>query len=305
MTIAAGGILHESNSFNPDTTYLADFLLREQAWEAGSTEVAGFVEGAASCGLSVAPILYAEAAPKGPVEAEAFEYLTSRFITGIKSLPRCDGVLLALHGAMYTEEFPHADREIVRRIRAAIGPNTPFVVTHDFHANIAPEMVEWTDALLTYQQNPHLDTRQRGVRAASILGRIVREGIRPQQALVRPPMLWNIVFQNTFEEPLLEITAASQALENTPGILAASVAGGYQYNDVPHFGPSVVVVAENDGKLAQHEAQRLADAMWNRRDSIALQLPTAAEAVLDAIQVRAVSCGTLRYRRQHWRWFDG
>ena len=75
-----------------------------------------------------------------------------------------DGVLLALHGAMYSDAFPHADEEIARRVRKAIGPNVPLVATHDFHANIPPGMVECTDALITYQQNPHIDTRSRGVR---------------------------------------------------------------------------------------------------------------------------------------------
>ena len=282
--VVVGGILHESNSFNPDLTVLSDFALRESDWESGNTEVAGFLEEGAKAGLRLVRSIYAEAAPKGPVDPAAFEYLTGRLISAIQEAPRCDGVLLALHGAMYAEAYPHADREIVRRVRSAIGADTPFVVTHDFHANIAPDMVGWTDALVTYQQNPHLDTRQRGARAARILARMLQEGIRPRQAIVKPPMMWNIAFQNTYEEPLRSITAASQALEDCLGILAASVSGGYQYNDVEFMGPSVVVVAENDAALAQREAQRLADLMWSRRDSILLQLPDAEQAVREAMQ---------------------
>src|SRR5262249_27260850 len=115
---------------------------------------------------------------------------------------------------------------------------------HDFHANISPEIVEMTNVLITYQQNPHVDTKQRGMRAAAILGRMVAGEIQPRQALVKPPLLWNIVHQNTSQEPLKSITEASIELEKRPGILAASVACGFQYNDVPYIGPSVIVVTD-------------------------------------------------------------
>jgi microcystin degradation protein MlrC len=163
---------------------------------------------------------------------------------------------------MYTEKFPQADEEIVRRVRAAIGREIPLVVTHDFHANISPETVELTDVLITYQQHAHIDTKQRGVRAASILARILAGEVRPRQALVKPPLLWNIIHQNTSQEPLNSITEASIELESQPGILAASVACGVQYNDVPYIGPSVIVVADGDEALAAHKAQRLSDMMW-------------------------------------------
>ena len=281
--VAVGGIFHESNSFNPTATALGDFTFHEQDWNRGSTEVAGFLEELTQADVQVAPLIYTEADPRGPVERDTFEYLCHRLVSSLEAMPDLDGVLLALHGAMYTDDFPHADLEIVRRVRQTIG-GRPLVVTHDFHANIAPELVEITDALLTYQQNPHLDTKQRGIRAAGILIRMLTEGLRPHQVISKPPMLWNIAFQNTFDEPFLSITAASQRLENETGILAASVAGGYQYNDVRYIGPSVVVVAESDKTLAQIEAERISDMMWSRRVCLRLDFPDAEEAVREAMR---------------------
>lgn len=292
--VAVGSIMHESNSFNPEPTVLGDFHFRHENdsaktllnWSAGDTEVAGILEESARADFQVYPTIYASATPKGPVAADAFEELCRLLLASLSGAGPLDGVLLALHGAMYTEAFPHADEEIVRRVRAAIGPEVPLVVTHDFHANIAPGLVELTDALIVYQQNPHIDTRARGVRAASILARMLKGEVRPTQVLVKPPLLWNIIFQNTSQDPLKSVTDASIALEHKPeaGVLGASVAGGYQYNDVPHMGPSVVVVTNNDKDLAAREAQALADLMWSRRDSIRLNLPDAARAVKDAIQ---------------------
>jgi microcystin degradation protein MlrC len=287
MKIAIGSIMHESNSFNAEPTTLADFHMREatlSAWATGNSEVAGFVEEGQQRGFDLIPTIYAAAAPRGPVASGAFEELTARLIQSMREPKGLDGILLALHGAMYTEEFPQADEEIVRRLRAAVGPDIPLVVTHDFHANISPAIVELTDVLITYQQNPHIDTKQRGVLAASILSRMLAGEVRPRQALVKPPVLWNIVHQNTSQQPLRSITAASIELERQPGILAASVACGYQYNDVPYIGPSVIVVTDGDEALAMREAQRLADMMWEKRWEIRLDLPDAASAVAAAIR---------------------
>jgi microcystin degradation protein MlrC len=284
--------MHESNSFNSDTTGVSEFRMRaggdRQAtladWATGNSEVAGFIEAGSRAALDLVPTIYASAAPKGPVTPEAFETLTARLIESMRDADKSDGILLALHGAMYTEAFPHADEEIVRRVRAAMGDAIPLVVTHDFHANISPAIVEMTDALITYQQNPHIDTKQRGMRAASLLARMLAGEVRPCQALVKPPLLWNIVHQNTSEEPLKSITTATIELEQHPGILAASVAGGFQYNDVPYIGPSVIVVADHDAELAQREAQRLSAMMWEKRADIGLHLPDAASAVAAAIR---------------------
>jgi microcystin degradation protein MlrC len=284
--VAIGSIMHESNSFNAEPTDLADFHYRGdlEDWSRGNTEVTGFIEGAEPGGFDIALTVYTGATPKGPVAAEAFEEITARLVESLRAVPHIDGVLLALHGAMYSEAFPHADEEIVRRVRALLRPGIPLVVTHDFHANISPELVAMTDVLVTYQQCPHLDTRQRGALAASILGRMLSGEVHPRQAIVKPPMLWTIPFHNTYEEPLQSITRASIELEKQPGILAASVACGYQYNDVPYIGPSVIVVTDGDAERAQKEAQRLADMMWDRRETTRLTLPDAAAAVTSAIK---------------------
>ncbi len=275
--------MHESNSFNAEPTTLADFSYREPAdWARGSTEVTGFLEEAD--GLDVIPILHAAATPKGPVSADAFERITARLTDGLRAALPLDGMFLALHGAMYADAHPHADEEIVRRVRGVLGPDLPLVVTHDFHANISPAIVEMCHALVSYQQCPHLDTQARGARAGRILAGMLRGEVHPRQALVKPPLLWNLVHQNTYQEPLRPITEASIALESEPGILAASVACGYQYNDVEYLGPAVIVVTDGDAARAQAEAQRLAEIMWERRELTRLHLPDAAQAVADAMQ---------------------
>ncbi len=285
--IAVAGISHESNSFNPAKTTLADFgdwkqMTPEQFLAragAGNTIVAGYIEGARQFGMDLYPTLVVGASPKGPVTKDAFETLASEILRRLKAAPPLDGILLAQHGAMVVEGFASGDAELVRRVRAAMGPKMPIVVTHDFHANVTPEIVRDSTALVIFKENPHIDTRERGLQAARIMAGIVTGKVHPVQALAKPQMMYNIVFQYTKRPPLLPIVDEARRLEQNPKILAVSVSGGYQYADVPQMGPSAVVVTDGDKALAEREAKRLSDMLWATRDRLVLKLPDAAGAV--------------------------
>ncbi len=289
--IGIGGISHETDTFNPAKTSLAEFgphnkisreeLLRDHA--KANTTVSGYIEGAARFGLDLYPTFVSAATPKGTVTDDAFNTLTTELIRQLKAAPKLDGILLALHGAMVAESYPSGDLEIVRRVRQAMGPDIPIVVNHDFHANVDPEMAKLSTALITYKETPHLDPKERGIQAAQIMAATVAGKVKPVQVIVKPPMLLNIVFHHTKSEPMLPIVEESRRLEKNPKILAVSVPGGYQYADVPQMGPSVIVVTDNDRALAEREAKRLSDMLWAARDRMTFNLPDAAAAVKQAM----------------------
>ncbi len=284
MRVAIGGIMHESNSFSPAPTDLEAFSVQRTHemiswWQETYHEVGGFIEGAAHHGYELFPTLMAHATPSGKVTAEALETLVAELLDRLKNAPPLDGLLLALHGAMVSETYPDGDGEIVRRVRETLGDGFPIVVTHDYHANISEQVVKCSTVLVIYKTNPHIDQRERGLQAAGILVRTIAGEVRPVQALCKPPMLYNIIHHNTSAEPMRSIIQAALEIEQQPGVLAASVAAGYQYADVYEMGPSVVVVTDGHADLAQREAQRLSDMLWDARDHLAFRLPEAAEAV--------------------------
>jgi microcystin degradation protein MlrC len=285
--VALGSIMHESNSFNPAKTELSDFDWVEPSldrWAAGSTEVAGFIEEGRRQKWTMLPTVYSHAMPRGPVSKAAFEELAKRLVEGFEQVKPFDAILIALHGAMYAEAYPQGDEELIRRLRAKFPKPFPIVLTHDFHGNTSPAIVEMTNVLVSYKQNPHLDTKDRGIQAANILGRMLRGEIKPVQAIIKPDMVYNIVFQNTYGDPMKPLTQETFRMErDNPKILAASVMGGYQYNDSPHMGPSIIVVTDDDRNLAEREAKRLSDLMWAQRDRLKLNLPDAATAVKNAM----------------------
>ena len=81
FVVAIGGIKHESNSFNPAKTVLADFEgMRGTTTLTGaalldslkkqSTEISGFLEAADAEQFDVYPAYMASATPKGPLTKE-------------------------------------------------------------------------------------------------------------------------------------------------------------------------------------------------------------------------------------------
>ena len=284
MRIAVGGIMHESNTFNHRLTPLEAFRLQRgdelvSWWRDTPHEVGGFIAGAERFGYELFPALMAQATPGGMVTREAFERLTGELLDRLSRAPHLDGLLLALHGAMVSEVHSDADGEVLRRLRELVGAGFPLVVTHDFHANVSQQVVELSTALIIYKSYPHLDHRERGLQAASVIARTIKGEIKPVQALVKPPMLLNIVHQNTNVPPMDRVMEAARALEEQPAIVAASVAGGYQYADVPEMGPAAVVVTNGAPALARQEAGQLADHLWSIRERLHFKLPDVAQAV--------------------------
>ena len=288
-TIAIGGIMHESNTFSETPTDFAAFsqtFSRHliEVWGESHHEMGGFIQGTTHYDYTAYPTLMASATPAGPVTNDAFNRLTEMLIQHLKAAPKHEGLLLALHGAMVVESYPDGDGEVLRRLREAFGRDFPIVVTLDHHTNVSEQMVDASTAVVIYKTTPHIDQRERGLQAAELMMRILREGITPTQALAKPPMLLNILYHNTNVPPMAPILAAAKELETRPDVLVANVAAGYPYADVYEVGPSFVVVTDDNPQLAQTKADRLSDMLWDVHAQLTLNLPDAAQAVAQAMQ---------------------
>ena len=287
-TLAIAGIMHESNTFSDTPTDAAAFSQTHasnmiKVWGEAHHEISGFIQGATQYDYTIYPTLMAAAMPAGRVTDDVFDRLTEMLIQHLKSAPKHEGLLLALHGAMVVESYPDGDGEVLRRLRDAFGRDFPIVVTLDQHTNVSEQMVAESTALVIYKTTPHIDQRQRGLQAAELMMRILRGEVTPTQALAKPPMLLNILYHVTSVPPMEPILTAAKQLEEDPNVLVANVAVGYPYADVYEAGPAFVVVTDNDPQLAQTKADRLSDMLWSVRGQLTLDLPDAAQAVEQAI----------------------
>src|SRR3990172_12720750 len=273
MKIALAGLMHESNTFSPVRTdrrafeagslKAGDELLAE--WKDAHHEMGGFIAGAARFAYEPVPLVMAWATPSGMVADEVLDEVVGHIVSELRRRGDVDGLLLALHGAMVAQSYPDADGEVLRRLRAAVGDRFPIVVTLDYHANVSEALVERATAVVIYKTYPHVDQRERGVQAARILVETIRGEIRPTTAIAKPPVIINLICQERPREPIRSIMADLAALENRPGVLAANLAAGFAYADVPQMGPALVIVTDGDAELARREADRLAERIWSLR----------------------------------------
>ena len=286
MRIAIGGIMHESNTFATTKADRQRFVAGSLAfgaellpvWREAHHEVGGFIAGAAQFGYELVPTVMAWATPSGPTDDAVLDEVVEKIISMCQEQP-IDGLLLALHGAMVTPKFPSADTEVLRRVRNALGTKLPISVTLDFHANCAPQMAEYANALVGYQTYPHIDQRQRGLLASELLVRTIRGEIHPVTYIAKRPLIANILGQGTDRDPMRALMKAARECEQLPKLLSASVMGGFQYADVPDMGPAIITVADGDLPLAKQTAEKLAEQMWQVRQEFAVPCPSPAEAV--------------------------
>jgi microcystin degradation protein MlrC len=282
--------MHESNTFAPlpadrrrfeEGSWTRGAALLD-AWRAAHHEVGGFIAGAEPFGYEPVPTVMAWATPAGPVDDEVLDEVVAEI--GDSARGSADGLLVALHGAMVTARHPDADGEVLRRLRATLGPGLPIMATLDYHANVSPAMVEHADVLVGYQTYPHVDQRAKGLAAAEMMVRIIRREIRPVMALAKPPLLVPLLGQETDREPMRSLMSLARAAERRPGMLSASVMAGFPYADVPEMGPSVIAVAEGDRSLARVVADDLAERMWQHRRAFRVPCPGPSVAIRLALE---------------------
>src|SRR6185312_6479803 len=80
----------------------------------------------------IVPLLWTSGGAGGIVTADAFERIAGELIGRLSAALPVDAVYLDLHGAMVTEPFEDGEGELLRRLRAVVGPKVPIVISLDY-----------------------------------------------------------------------------------------------------------------------------------------------------------------------------
>lgn len=292
--IAIAGFQHETNTFAPQKAELRKFIEGEgwppltegkaiyDVFRPMNIPIGGFIEAAAPKRWQLKPIVWAAAQPSSYVTTEAFEYVAAKILDGIAALRgRIDAVYLDLHGAMVTEAHEDGEGELLRRVRALVGPDLPVVASLDLHVNITEAMVHHADVLIAYRTYPHLDMAETGARVADHLERLLT-GARGRQfkALRRIPFLIPLTAQCTFIEPCAGIYARLAGMEQG-AVSSLSFAPGFHPADIAECGPTVVAYADSQA-AADRAADDLARHITEREAEFRLTLLSPAAAIARA-----------------------
>lgn len=295
MRIAVGGFQHETNTFAPTKADYAAFVAGggwppiargEEVFGATAginLALAGFIDAARGGGHQLLPLTWAAASPSAEVTEEAFERICGQIIEDLRAARGIDAVYLDLHGAMVTEHHQDGEGEILRRVRAVVGPDTPVVASLDLHANVTPEMVALSDGLVIYRTYPHVDMAETGERAFKLLSRLV--GGRPlAKAFRQIPFLMPLTTGCTLIEPARSLYGALPRLEEDYGLVSISFAGGFAPADIYHCGPSLVAYAQ-DQEAAEKAVDSLQAMVLEQEGAFAGEILPAREAVRVALSI--------------------
>ena len=151
-----------------------------------------FLAAARRLGHEALPLSWSQAMPSAPVTEAAYERITGELLDDLASHARgggLDAVYLDLHGAMVAEHLEDGEGELLRRLRAVVGESCPVVASLDLHANMTPEMVDLTGALVAYRTYPHVDMAATGARAARHLHALLNGLAARHKAFLQLPFL--------------------------------------------------------------------------------------------------------------------
>ena len=279
--------LHETNTFCKLPTNLAVFAERGLLYGAeavaarqdNNTELGGFLEAGFAYNWNVTHVISAHAQPGGLVTREAFDTLTDPIVAAAKAnCDTLDGILLGLHGAMVTDFCGDGEGELLRRLRAVVGPGLPIGITLDPHANVSRAMCDLAQIIVSFKTYPHTDMRVAARHAADILQRTMQGEIHPVTLRVTRPMLEEANGGRTDIGPMVDRLARARAYEQQADVFAVSINGAFPHANITEVGASVTVTAQGD--MARHAAfaSELADDIWARRHDAINQFHTVAQA---------------------------
>ncbi|MFA6471618.1 MAG: M81 family metallopeptidase [Candidatus Latescibacterota bacterium] len=286
--VMIGGMVHETNMFNPVLTGLEEFRVRGLFYgdeilskrSGTNTETGGFINSLEKLGIEIVPSALGNAMPSGMVTEEAFDAILGPMLETLKHT-QVDGIIFSLHGAMVGVNHDDGEGYILESIRKNIGYEMPIVVTLDFHATLTPLMASTANSMIVYRTYPHMDMAERGSEAGMMMNRILSGKLSPALALSKQPLMIGPP-HNVLPHDLpmkLVMDRARRIEQDIPGVIAACPAQGFMQQDVPYAGTGVVVTTDNDPELARKLADELGDMMFAHRREYLVDLPDPAETI--------------------------
>ncbi len=277
---------HETNTFSSVPTGLQKFYDNRYYEGAEVTEKSRGTRCAIGGMLTVIdkredvtlhPVLATVADPAGPVMQEVIDHVYKKVDETLEKSPKIDAVLLALHGAMVTENSDDGEGDLLEYIRSKVGMEIPMVTVLDLHSNITEKMLKNVNAMVHYDYYPHTDMYERGIEAAALLLGTLDKKINPVMAVKNIPLLLPSVATDT--EPMESFVEKLHKYEENPKVLMASFSHGFFAADIYESGMNSIVITDNDKDLAEKIADELARDIWENREKFLLETVPLEEAL--------------------------
>lgn len=275
MRIAVAKYGQETSSFSKTKTTLTTFekfglLYGDEMLNSGFNVgvLAGFKQSLADQqqAWTAVPLIRGWAGASGVIEDSTFTHIVDTITDGLRSCGKIDALFLDLHGAGETVSEPDSEGFLQERCREVLGDDIPIVLALDHHANITAKMVHNCEALVAHQTQPHLPY-ETGYECATVMLRILRDGIKPVTAFRKIPLITHQEQYLTAPPgPMQEWFELAREMEKQSGVVNASTFPMQPWLDVPEGGWGVTVTTNGDREQAEDLATQLAAFAWDNRD---------------------------------------
>jgi microcystin degradation protein MlrC len=291
----------ETNTFSVLPTTLESYRARiyyrdaeiESAMGSTACEIAAHIDAAERHGWRLVQPIAARATPSGRTTADAWAHLSGAVIKACDQGP-FDGVLLALHGAMVTEDQDDAEGDLLRRLRDRLGDAVPIAITLDLHANVSDEMAALANIILAYRTYPHIDHYEVATEAADLLEDAMAGRIRPCATVVRSNTVEGCNYGQTQGGPMVALLdKAALSVEADTGVLAVTVCAGFTHSDIAFAGPTVTVVGNGEDERYRAVADDLMVDIWATREEITVHTYAIVDGIAAAMAPSGVGAGPL------------
>jgi microcystin degradation protein MlrC len=262
--------MQEISSFNPVESHYANFHIErgaEMFAQRGlNTGLGGALSVFEAAGVEIVPTYGARAGSAGLLSARGWKQLAKELLAAVKAgMKEIDGVYVSLHGAMAADGELDPEGFLLSEIRAMAGPKMPIVISLDLHGIFTRLMLEQVDGFAIYHTYPHVDFAATGARAARLLLRLMKGGMKPLTARVVIPALVRGDELVTKSGCYGDLIRECQRLEGEGKALSAGIMIGNPFTDVPELSSQVFICTDNDEAIARREALRLAEEFWPKR----------------------------------------
>ncbi|PCJ62359.1 MAG: microcystin degradation protein MlrC [Planctomycetota bacterium] len=287
MKIFTSYIDHETNTFSPIETKMDRFSSGEefpisgqnalQEFKGTRSILGGFIDAMDNSGHDLIVGINAAAEPSGLVDDDAYQKLSDYLIEHIKG---CDAIMLGLHGAMVTQTYEDGEGFLLERIRKEY-PDIPIAISLDMHGNLYQRIIDNCNIISGYQTYPHIDMYDTSKKSGELLIKMLEGKCKPTMTWGNNPMIPHIMRQGSDDSPNKELQELCRKFEKE-GALAVSVFTGFPHADIHNAGLSVVVVTDNDMKLAEDIKNELLDRAWSEREKFVYKIKPLSESVSEA-----------------------
>ncbi len=276
----------ESNSFCPVNTVLEDYF-RCSVLEGENLIVkvkekplalSGMLDALEEAGMTIVPGYAMRAQAGGIVEHEVVEHFMQKMREIISDNVPLDGAFFSFHGATQSTQSEDVCGDILVEARQLLGDKTVISASSDLHANITDRMLKNVDFICGYLTYPHMDVYETGYRAARLGIRKLQGEKNLHMAWTRLPMILPASGYTTESGTLGHITQQMKKLTEDAILEDYTVFQMQPWLDVKNGGSSIITVAK-DRDTAIRYAKRIAQSVWEIRDSMKPELYTMEEVV--------------------------